>query len=129
MKVCIPVTEYRGLESPVYGHFGSAPLFVLVDSDTMSAECLGNPDEAHVHGQCSPVKALAGARPDAVVVAGIGAGALFGLHAAGIRVYQATGKTVAEAVSLLKNGDLKEIDRQHACAGHGEGSGCHHDHG
>jgi predicted Fe-Mo cluster-binding NifX family protein len=129
MKVCIPVTEYRGLESPVYGHFGSAPLFVLVDSDTMSAECLGNPDEAHVHGQCSPVKALGGARPDAVAVAGIGAGALFGLRAAGIRVYQAAGKTVAEVVSLLKSGDLKEIDQQHACAGHGEGSGCHHSHG
>jgi predicted Fe-Mo cluster-binding NifX family protein len=128
MKVCIPVAEYCGLESPVYGHFGSAPTFVLVDSETMSVESLGNRDQTHVHGQCSPVKALAGARPDAVVVSGIGAGALIGLREAGIRVYRATGETVAEVVSLLKKGDLKEIDREHTCLGHGEGSGCHHTH-
>ena len=99
MKVAIPVAEYRGLESLVYGHFGSAPIFVLVDSETMSVEALGNQDQAHVHGQCSPVKALAGARPDAVVVGGIGAGAVRGLRAAGIKVYCCCGGTVAQAVS------------------------------
>ena len=30
MKVCIPVSEQRGLESPVHGHFGSAPAFLAV---------------------------------------------------------------------------------------------------
>jgi predicted Fe-Mo cluster-binding NifX family protein len=127
MKICIPVAEDRGLESPVYGHFGSAPNFVLVDADTMAVERLDNHDEGHVHGQCSPVKALAGARPDAVVVGGIGAGAVLGLRNAGIRVYQATGRTVGEAVALLKQGTLQEIDAQHACTGHGD-SGCHHSH-
>jgi predicted Fe-Mo cluster-binding NifX family protein len=125
MKVCIPITEYHGLESAVHGHFGSAPGFVLVDSETMSAEFLGNRDQGHVHGQCSPVQALAGARPDAVVVGGIGRGALFGLRQAGIKVYQAGGRTVAEALALLDKGDLKEMDSEHTCAGHGEGSECH----
>jgi predicted Fe-Mo cluster-binding NifX family protein len=129
MKVCIPVAEYCGLESPVYGHFGSAPSFVLVDADTMAVELVGNQDQGHVHGQCSPVKALAGARPEAVAVGGIGAGAVLGLRQAGIRVYRATGKTVAEVVALLKKGDLKEIDWQDTCAGHGEDSECHHSHG
>jgi predicted Fe-Mo cluster-binding NifX family protein len=128
MKICIPVAEDRGLESLVYGHFGSAPTFVLVDSDTMSVESLDNRDQVHAHGQCSPLKALAGARPEAVVVGGIGAGALLGLHNAGIRVYQAAGKTVAEVISLLKQGGLKGIELEHACGGHGEGSGCHHSH-
>lgn len=125
MKVCIPVGEYCGLDSPVYGHFGSAPSFLLVDSETKSTECLGNRDQTHVHGQCSPVKALAGAKPDAVVVGGIGRGALLGLREAGIRVYQAEGKTVAEALSLLETGGLREIGSEHTCAGHGEGSQCH----
>jgi predicted Fe-Mo cluster-binding NifX family protein len=129
MKVCIPIAEYCGLESLVYGHFGSAPVFVLVDSETMAIESLGNQDQAHVHGQCSPVKALAGAKPDAVVVGGIGAGALAGLRQAGIKVYQAAGETVAEVVTLLKKGGLKEVAWEHTCAGHGEGSGCHHHHG
>lgn len=128
MKVAIPVVEDRGLESLVYGHFGSASLFVLVDSETMSVESLGNRDQTHVHGQCSPLKALAGSRPDAVVVGGIGAGALLGLRRAGIRVYQAAGKTVAQVVSLLNNDGLKELSAEDACAGHGGGSGCAHTH-
>jgi predicted Fe-Mo cluster-binding NifX family protein len=128
MKICIPVADDRGLESPVYGHFGSAPTFVLVDSETMTVESLGNRDQGHVHGQCSPLKALAGARPEAVVVGGIGAGALLGLRDAGIRVYRATGKTVAEVVALLKKGDLPEIGWEDTCGGHGGSSGCHHSH-
>jgi predicted Fe-Mo cluster-binding NifX family protein len=128
MKIAIPVAEDRGLESPVYGHFGSAPVFVLVDSETMSVESLTNRDQVHIHGQCSPLQALAGARPEAVVVGGIGAGALLGLQNAGIRVYQASGKTVSEAIALLKQGGLKGIDREHACGGHGEVSGCHRGH-
>ncbi len=128
MKIAIPVAEDRGLESLVYGHFGSAPTFVLVDSETMSVESVDNRDQVHAHGQCSPLKALAGTRPEAVVVGGIGAGALLGLQNAGIRVYQAAGKTVAEVVALLRQGGLKGIDRQHACGGHGEDAGCHHRH-
>jgi predicted Fe-Mo cluster-binding NifX family protein len=126
MKVCIPVAEYQGWDSLVYGHFGSAPAFALVDSEAMSVESLVNQDQGHVHGQCSPVKALAGAGPDAVVVGGIGAGALLGLRQAGIRVYQATGGTVADVLDLLKKGSLEEMAWDHTCAGHGEGSGCPH---
>ena len=32
MKVCFPVQKNEGVESTVYNHFGSAPLFVLVDT-------------------------------------------------------------------------------------------------
>jgi len=126
MKIAIPVAEYCGLDSLIHGHFGSAPAFVLVDTQTMSVESVGNRDQGHVHGQCSPMRALAGARPDAVVVAGIGAGALVGLHQAGIKVYRAAGRTAAEAVALLTKGSLKEIALEDTCAGHGEGSGCAH---
>jgi predicted Fe-Mo cluster-binding NifX family protein len=126
MKVCIPVAEVEGWESRVYGHFGSAPIFVQVDLDTMSLESLGNQNQAHEHGQCRPMQALAGARPDAVVVGGIGAGALLGLQQAGIKVYQGAGGTVAEVVELLQKGGLPEIAREQACGGHGEGAGCHH---
>jgi predicted Fe-Mo cluster-binding NifX family protein len=125
MKVCIPVAEYCGLESPVYGHFGSAPAFALVDSETMSVELLGNPDQAHVHGQCRPMHALAGLSPDAIIVGGIGTGALRGLRAAGIKVYRGAGSTIQEAVGLLKTGGLSEIGEDDACAGHSGGHSCH----
>jgi len=125
MKIAIPVAEYRGLESPVYGHFGSAPAFALVDSETMSIEAIGNRDHDHTHGACSPMKALAGARPDAVIVGGIGTGALLGLRAAGINVYRCIGGTVADAVRQIKAAELEEIQEDGACAGHGGDHTCH----
>ena len=32
MNLCIPITEDQGLQSPVSGHFGSAPYFMIVDT-------------------------------------------------------------------------------------------------
>lgn len=125
MKICIPVSEYRGLESPVYGHFGSADCFVLVDTDTMKAECLSNRDRTHTHGACSPMKALAEAKPDAVLVGGIGPGALVGLRQAGITVCRAPGGSLAGALRLFKAGELEELDAEATCDGHTGQSGCH----
>ncbi len=118
MKVAIPVSEYSGLDSPVYGHFGSADYFVLVDTDTMKAECLSNRDRHHEHGACRPLKALAEAKPDVVLVGGIGPGALIGLRQAGIAVYRAPSGSVAEALRLFKAGELEELDAEATCAGH-----------
>ena len=102
MKVCIPISENRGLESPVHGHFGSAPGFLSVDTETMAAEELSNSDRDHAHGACRPAKALAGAKPDAVLVGGLGAGALAGLRQMGIRVYLAPEGTVEQTVRRFK---------------------------
>ena len=124
MKIVIPVAEYRGFESRVYGHFGSAPCFAVVDSETMAVERLSNRDKEHVHGACSPMKAMAGAKPDAIIVGGIGAGALLGLRAAGIMVYRSTGGTIAQVVRLLKAGKLSEMDESAVCAGHASGHDC-----
>lgn len=124
MKVCIPVADYGGLDSRVCGHFGSAAGFALVDTESMSFQILSNGDHDHVHGACSPLRALAGAKPDVVVVGGAGAGALRGLRSLGIKVYCCPGGTVAEALRLLKAGELREMDERAACAGHGGGHGC-----
>jgi predicted Fe-Mo cluster-binding NifX family protein len=126
MKLCIPVAENQALNSIVYGHFGSAPLFVLVDSETLAVESLVNHDEHHVHGACSPLKALAGRAVDAVIVGGIGAGALRGLQQAGIIVYRSHEQTTAEAVAQFKSGALAKFDVQQACVGHSANGGCHH---
>ena len=124
MKICIPIADNKGLESPVYGHFGSAPLFVEVDTDRLSVEPLSNHDHGHAHGACHPMKALAGRKPDAVVVGGIGPGALTGLRQAGIPVYLAPGGTVADIVQLFKTGKLQELTGQASCGGHQAGCGC-----
>ena len=126
MKLCIPVAENHTLNSIVYGHFGSAPLFLLVDSETLAVEPLINHDEHHIHGACNPLKALAGRAVDAVIVGGIGGGAVRGLRQSGIAVYQSPAQTVAEAVAQFNAGELPELDAQHACSGHAVGGDCHH---
>lgn len=124
MKVCVPVGEYCGLDSPVYGHFGAAPCFAVADSDSMAVEHISNRDKEHVPGACSPMKVLAGRNLDAILVGGIGPGALTGLRAAGIAVYLAPEGTVADALRLFKAGKLKTLDEQATCGGHGEPAGC-----
>ena len=125
MKIAIPVVEYCGLESVINGHFGSSPAFAFVDSETMAVEELANQNRDHVHGMCSPMRALAGAKPDAVIVGGIGAGALIGLRSAGIKVYRLAEGTVAQAVKQLKSGELAEMGENAVCAGHAAGHSCH----
>jgi len=58
MKVCFPVSKVEGIESKVYGHFGSAPEFIVVDTANNDATTINNCDQHHEHGACNPMKAL-----------------------------------------------------------------------
>lgn len=124
MKLCFPVEQMSHLESEVYGHFGSAPSFMLVDSDTGDVTVIDNAGQTHEHGMCNPVAALKGRKVDIVVVSGIGRGALLKLTSAGISVYRATGKTVRQNIELLNAKELPMLQTEHVCSGHA--GGCSH---
>ena len=126
MKLCFPVQHDRSLDSEVYSHFGSAPAFMIVDTDTSATETVINADQHHAHGTCSPFKALGGRDIDAVVVGGIGAGALNKLSGAGIIVYRASARTVQENLDLLSAGRLTVFAPGHVCSGHSGGTACSH---
>lgn len=123
MKVCFAVQKDEGINSTVYNHFGSAPIFIMVDTELDKATMVDNKDKDHVHGACNPVMAIGGRDIDAVVVGGIGAGAIRGLNAQGIKVYQSAAQSVKENLDLLKGGKLTELTMQHACGGHQGGCG------
>ncbi len=124
MRICVPTATKDGAKAKVYGHFGSAPYFTLCDIQTMKYEVIDNGNLVHEHGMCNPLKAVGSAKPDAVVVGGIGMGAIRGLNAAGIKVYISAGGTVESAVAAIKSGTLKEADASCACGGH-DGHSCH----
>ncbi len=126
MKVCFPVLENQGLESQVFGHFGSAPGFVVVDMATYELTAINNSDQIHEHGACNPIAGLGGHQVDAIVVGGIGGGALHKLNSAGLRVFQAQQGTIAENVRLFKANELPEYMPGHTCGGHGHSQGCSH---
>jgi predicted Fe-Mo cluster-binding NifX family protein len=126
MKLAFPVEKDDGMASPVFGHFGSAPHFIVIESDNGTIESFGNQDRVHLHGQCQPLAALSGRIVDAVVVGGIGAGALMKLNNSGVRVFRAVEGTVSENLTLFRSGRLPEMDFDKACAGHQGGAHCAH---
>ncbi len=123
MKICIPVNEDNGLSSTVCAHFGSAPLFIVVDTDTSECESIENKNRHHAHGMCTPLASLQGVTLDGVAVGGIGAGALNKLRAGGIQVFLSEFATVKETADAAKSGTLKPLQPSMVCAGHGHGQG------
>lgn len=128
MKVCFAVQKDAGVESVVYDHFGSAPAFIVVDTEAADAAVtVNNRDLNHVHGACNPIQAIGGLKPDAVVVGGIGAGAINRLNAEGVKVYRSAAETVKQNLVLLKESKLSKLSVRNACGGHTQGQGgCAH---
>lgn len=126
MKICFPVMEHQGLDSQVFGHFGSAPGFIVVDMITNEVTSINNSDRIHQHGACNPVAGLGGHQVDAIVVGGIGGGALHKLNSAGMRVFQSQQGSIAENMALFRANELPEYLPGHTCGGHGHSHGCSH---
>lgn len=123
MKLCFPIEANNGIESVVYGHFGSAPMFLIYNTETNVSETIDNQNLSHAHGMCSPIQALNGKTVDAIVVGGIGAGAINKLNMMGIKVYQAIEDTIQKNIDLFNHESMPEITLDHACNQHG---GCSH---
>ncbi|MFA6034235.1 MAG: NifB/NifX family molybdenum-iron cluster-binding protein [Myxococcota bacterium] len=120
MKVCIPVNSNSGHESEVCRHFGSAPFFMIADTDSTTCSAIANNNAHHAHGMCQPLRALAGLDFDCIVVGGIGMGALMKLQSSGVAVYLSREEgTVRQALDSIKNGLLEKVTPGNACAGHG----------
>lgn len=126
MKICFPVQNNSGLESRVYDHFGSAPEFVIVDTTTSVLSTITNNDQHHAHGACNPIMALDSHRVDAIVVGGIGGGALSRLNQAGIRVYRAGASSIRENIEMFSANRLPEYTLQQCCGGHTQAGECAH---
>ncbi len=127
MKICFPVESDKRLDSEVFGHFGSAPIFVVFDTETKAVDTIDNQDLGHVHGKCNPLKALDGNIVDVVIVGGAGKGAINKLNKAGIKIYKASKTSIQDNLELFEKNSLSELTVEHACGGHG--GSCGHDHG
>ena len=123
MKIGFAVHSNDGIESKVYDHFGSAPAFIIVDSEGKEVLTVNNKDLHHAHGACNPIMALDGKSVDAMVVGGIGSGAITKLNAMGVKVYAAAASTVKENLELLSQNKLEELSVYDACRAHQGGCG------
>ena len=118
MKLCFPVEQKEGLESPVYSHFGSAPAFLIFDTNSKEEILIDNSNLNHVHGACNPIQTIGGSNVDAVIVGGIGGGAISKLNANNIKVFQSVQGTVQLNIDLFNKSLLSELTMEHACTQH-----------
>lgn len=133
MKVCFPVVKDAGLQSPMYGHFTSAPFFLEVDTDTGESSAIANCDTSAPEGGCNPYKALANRRLDGVIVVGVGDGGLDMLNMMGYRVFEAQTMSIKKNIDLFLKQELPEARKMNSaeagrCGDASEESGCDHSH-
>jgi predicted Fe-Mo cluster-binding NifX family protein len=129
MKICIPTTDDRGLAASASGHFGHAPYFALVDTESGGLHVIRNPG-CHQHPQeCHHVDVLAAHDVNAVACEGMGRRAVSALRAAGIEVLAPAHGTVAEIVAAACAGGLQPLALEAACKGAGHTDGDHVCHG
>jgi len=124
MKIAFPSNENMGIDSQVFNHFGTAKIFVVVETQSNNIEIIENMDLNHKHNMCQPLKALGEIKVDAVAVGGIGGGALKKLKDAGIKVFKTEKGSVKEYLEQIKTGTLPEFKPIHICSGHSHSGGC-----
>ena len=123
MRLCIPTDNNHGLDAPISGHFGSAPYFTLVDSDTSSVQVVTNRHAHHAPGTCEAAKGLPGHGVGAVLCAGLGRRALQHLRGVGIDVFVTDAGYARPAVEAFRSGGVKPLTSEAACHGGGHGHG------
>lgn len=117
MKLCIPTVDDHGPATPLSDHFGSAPFFTIVDSETGAFEAIPNDHARHAPGRCDAARAIAGRGVGAVVCRGLGRRALASLENAGIPAFASSAGSVGGAVDAFRAGRLTRMHDDGACRG------------
>lgn len=117
MRLCLPTVHDHGRTALLSDHFGSAPYFTLVDTESGITDVISNHHAEHAPGSCDAARSIAGHNVDAVVCLGLGRRALAKLESAGIPVFAADASTVAGAVEAFEAGRLRRMSAQAACGG------------
>jgi predicted Fe-Mo cluster-binding NifX family protein len=120
------------MESELFGHFGSAPFFTVVDSESGEVEVSQNDKPHHGRGGCHPMRQFGSQSVDAVVCQGMGRRAVTSLTEAGVQVLvlqEGAGQTVRDVVAAAREERLQPFSEENACQGHGDGRGHGHRHG
>jgi predicted Fe-Mo cluster-binding NifX family protein len=120
MKLCFPVEQNDGLASSVYSHFGSAPAFLIFDTNSKEEIIIDNSNKDHVHGACNPIQTIGGSNVDAIIVGGIGGGAISKLNANNIKVFQSVQGSVQLNIDLFNTALLRELTIKDACTHHNQ---------
>jgi len=111
MKLC--VTSYgSNLEASVDPRFGRCEYFIIVDTEVMTFEAVGNP--AGQSGGGAGIQSgqlIAEKKCEAVLTGNVGPNAYQVLSASGIKIFTGASGTVREAVDKFKKGEYNNTDK------------------
>ena len=123
MRICIPTQDAKGLDSKVCEHFGSAPHFIIYETEHKTFSVIDNGDKNHMHGMCHPLSQIGMENIDVVICGGMGVRAIGRLAEAGMKAYRTTrgDLSVRDIIKQYQENSLEEITYESACRDHG----CH----
>ena len=116
-KIAVPAIAEQGLDSPISGHFGKSPLFVvstIKDGEIVEVETIRNQG----HSSCAePVMALADSGVKILIATGMGRRPYMVTQQVGISVVRADGLTVGEVIKNYLKGNSSDIGTDGLCGG------------
>jgi len=123
MKISIPTIDENGLDGIVEQHFGKAPTYTIIDSETEEVIVISN-DSEHTGGVGLPPEYLHKNGVDIMLCGGLGFKAVRMFESYGIKVFVGAGGTVKDTFEAWKAGKLQNANAENSCSEHGHGD--HH---
>ena len=121
MKIAVSSTG-DNIDSDVDPRFGRCINFLIVDTDTMILEVLGNSGAHSAHGAgISAAQKVASLKVGAVLTGHVGPNAYRALSKTGIQIYTGATGTVNDAITRYKSGKLTEATSPTVSGHHGQG--------
>ncbi len=114
MRIGIPVNEDLGLESPTGAHFGHAPLYALVELDTMEVSVIPN-ESNHAGGDKLPPEWLNEMGVELLLCGGMGQRAIDLFEKFCIPVYFGEEPTAGEMIEAYKEDRLRLATSEDGC--------------
>jgi predicted Fe-Mo cluster-binding NifX family protein len=120
VRIVVPVSDEKGIDSQLSQHFGRAPFYAIIDLDencnVIGKGTISNTSE-HFGGVGLPPDRILQLQPKALVTYGLGSKALTMFQNAGVAVLRTEANTVKDVIEAYKNNELQELTQ-----------GCHHAH-
>ncbi|OYT61778.1 dinitrogenase iron-molybdenum cofactor biosynthesis protein [Methanosarcinales archaeon ex4484_138] len=114
MKICIPTYEMNGLDETVCGHFGQAPTFTVVDTESGEVKAIPNTGE-HFGGSGLLPEMLSREGVHVMLCGGLGPRAIAMFEEFGIEVYVGAEGTARDTIKAWQSGQLREATDENAC--------------
>jgi predicted Fe-Mo cluster-binding NifX family protein len=116
VRIVVPVSDERGIDSHLSQHFGRAPFYAIIDLDekgqVIGQGTIANTSE-HFGGVGLPPDRILQLKPKALVTYGLGSKAIKMFQDAGVAVLRTEANTVREVVNAYNNDELQELT--HGC--------------